>query len=105
MGVGNSGGHPGLLQALFSLIKEKTLAPAQMQNLERLAKQELVSEEFRKISDGLLDEERDALKKIAHGDQNSVPPLTGKLLVAKGMVKPLSGRMTFFSPLFGYWLK
>ena len=101
----NSGGHPGLLQALFSLIKEKPPAPAQMQNMERLAKQELVSEEFRKISDGLLDEERDALKKIAHGDQNSVPPLTGKLLVAKGMVKPLSGRMTFFSPLFGYWLK
>lgn len=101
----NSGGHPGLIQALFTLIKEKPPTPAQMQTLDWLAKQEIVSEEFRKIWEGLLDEEQDALKKIAHGDQNSVSSSTGKLLLAKGMVKPLGGRMAFFSPLFGYWLQ
>lgn len=101
----NSGGHPGLIQALFTLIKEKSLSPAQMQNTEWVAKQEIIREEFRKIWEGLLEDEQDALKKIAHNDQKSVSPLTGKLLLAKGIIKPSAGQtVTLFNPLFSYWL-
>ncbi|MBL8100995.1 MAG: hypothetical protein JNM02_00545 [Anaerolineales bacterium] len=101
----NSGGHPGLIQALFSLLKDKPLTAAQMQNTEWLAKQEMISEEFRKIWEGLLEDEQDALKKIAHGDQKTVSPSTGKLLLAKGMIKPSSNQsIVLFNPLFEYWI-
>lgn len=101
----NSGGHPGLIQALFVLIKERQLTAPQMQNLEWIAKQEMVREEFRKIWEGLSQEEREDIKKISSGDYASVSPATGKLLLAKGLIKPSGGRMVYFAPLFGYWLK
>jgi len=102
----NSGGHPGLIQALFTFAKENALTSPQTQSPEWLAKQDLISEEFRKIWEGLLDEEKDALQKIAHGDQNSVSLLTGKLLLAKGIIKPIGNQsVALFNPLFGYWLK
>ncbi|MFN8383644.1 MAG: hypothetical protein U0V02_16990 [Anaerolineales bacterium] len=102
----NSGGHPGIIQALFTLAKEKPLSTAQMQNTEWIARQEIVREEFRKIWDGLLEEEQDAIRKIAHGDQKFVSPSTGKLLLAKGLIKP-SGKQSvaLFNPLFSYWLQ
>lgn len=100
----NSGGHPGLIQALFTLILDKKVSQAQMQNLDWLAHQEMVSEEFRKIWEGLLDEEKDALKKFKTGEQKSIPASTGKLLVNKGIIKSLNGRTVFFSPLLIYWL-
>lgn len=102
----HSGGHPGLVQALFTLAKEKSLSATQMQNTEWLAKQELISEEFRKIWEGLLEEEKDALQKITHGDQKSVSPSTGKLLLAKGIIKLIGNQsVALFNPLFDYWLK
>ncbi len=102
----NSGGHPGLIQALFTLIKENSLSAAQMQNLEWLAKQEIIREEFRKIWHGLLEEEQDALKKIANSDQKSVSSSTGKLLLAKGIIKPSGNQsVALFTPLFRYWLE
>lgn len=98
----NSGGHPGLIQALFAFVKENSLTTAQKQNPEWLVKQEIIREEFRKIWNGLLDEEQDALKKIAQGDQKSVSFSTGTLLLGKGIVKT-SGIL--FSPLFEYWIR
>ena len=101
----NSGGHPGLIQALFALITEKAPTAAQMQNLEWIAKQDMVREEFRKIWEGLLDDEQKDIPKISSGDYASVLPATGKLFLAKGLIKPSGGRMVYFTPLFGYWLK
>jgi hypothetical protein len=101
----NSGGHPGLIQALFTLAQENSLTTAQIQNAEWLAKQEIIREEFRKIWEGLLEEERDALKKIANKDQKSVSSLTGRLLLAKGIIKPIGNQsITLFTPLFEHWL-
>ena len=73
-----------------------------MQNLERLAKQELVSEEFLKDFDGLLDEEQDALKNCAW--RSKFRPLTGKLLRQRHD-QTFERTYDLFSPLFGYWLK
>lgn len=101
----NSGGHPGIIQALFTLAKEKIIGGSQIQNLERLAKQELIHEEFRKIWDGLLDDEKVAINKIAQSDQNSISATMGKLLLAKGLVKTSGGHVQLFSPLFAYWLR
>lgn len=101
----NSGGHPGLIQALFSLIIEKKASQTQMQTLEWLANQEMVSEEFRKIWEGLLDEEKDALRKIIAGEYRSIPTAAGRLLLTKGIIKSSNGQTSFFSPLFIYWLK
>ncbi|MBK8780916.1 MAG: hypothetical protein IPO22_03780 [Anaerolineales bacterium] len=100
-----SGGHPGLIQALFILLKEKSPDAAQMQNLDWISKQDMVREEFRKLWDGLLEDEQKDLPKIAGGDYGSVSPATGKLLLAKGLIKPYSGRMVYFTPLIGCWLK
>lgn len=100
-----SGGHPGLAQALFVLLKDHSQAIPHMQDLEWFARQELVREEFRKLWVGLLEEERTGLKQIARGDSASVTPETGKLLIAKGLVKFADGRMVFFTPLFTHWLK
>ncbi len=101
----NSGGHPGLIQALFALLKEKSPAASQMQNLEWIAKQDMIREEFRKIWEGLLVDEQQDIPKISSGDYASVSPATGKLLLAKGLIKLSGGRMVYFTSLFGYWLK
>lgn len=101
----NSGGHPGLIQALFTLIKEINPSTAQLNTLEWAAKQEIVRNEFRKIWMGLSEEEQDGLTKISHGDQAYISPTTGKLLLAKGMIKLSKERLICFTPLFDLWLK
>lgn len=100
----NSGGHPGLIQALFTLLKDNPQSAAHMQDLEWFARQDAVREEFRKINAGLLEEEQTGLVNIARGNQAAVSPLTGKLLLAKGLIKPSGGRMAYFTPLLEYWL-
>lgn len=101
----NSGGHPGLILALFAIFKENSRAAAQMANLEWFTTQDSVREEFRKIWAGLLDEEKGGLVEFAKGNYTAILPDTGKLLTAKGLLKPSGGKgMVFFSPLFGYWI-
>ena len=100
-----SGGHPGLIQALFVLLIEKSPTINQMQNMEWISKQEMISEEFRKIWEGLLENEQKDIPKISKGDYASVSPATGKLLLAKGLIKASNGRMVYFTPIFGYWLQ
>ncbi|MBI5634703.1 MAG: hypothetical protein HZA15_14635 [Nitrospirae bacterium] len=99
-----SGGHPGLIRALLDLLKEHPRAIAQMSNPEWFANQETVREEFRKIWAGLLEEEQAGLLEVAHGRQTSMSPSTGKLLVAKGLLKAVDNRAGFFNPLMGPWL-
>lgn len=100
-----SGGHPGLIQVLFNILKDQSLAIGKIQDLEWYARQETIREEFRKIWFGLTNEEQIALSNIALGDQNSITPSIGKQLLAKGIIKPLSDHISFFSPMLGYWLR
>jgi energy-coupling factor transporter ATP-binding protein EcfA2 len=99
-----SGGHPGFTQALFKSFKEHPQAIAQMPNTEWCAKQEAVQEEFRKIWIGLLDDERAGLLEFTHRNQNPMSATTGKLLLAKGLLKSTDSNVKVFSPLFEYWL-
>lgn len=100
----NSGGHPGLIQALFAIFKEHPHATAQMGNINWYAAQESVKEEFRKLWAGLLEDEKSGLLEFARGNQNAMSQATGKLLTAKGLLKSTPSGINFFSPLFGPWL-
>jgi hypothetical protein len=100
----NSGGHPGIIQALFVIFKENPQASAQMENINWYAGQESVREEFRKLWAGLLEDERGGLIEFAQGNKTAMSQATGKLLTAKGLLKPTSSGIGFFSPLFGPWL-
>ena len=100
-----SGGHPGIIQALLKLLKDRPQAFTPMPNAEWCAKQESIVEEFRKISIGLLDDERVGLVEFAHGNKTSMSAATGKLLLTKGMLVPtMDSDVKIFSPLFEDWL-
>jgi hypothetical protein len=100
----NSGGHPGLIQALFAIFKEHPQATAQMGNINWYAAQQSVKEEFRKLWAGLLEDEKSGLLEFSRGNQTAMSQATGKLLTAKGLLKSTSNGINFFSPLFGPWL-
>lgn len=100
-----SGGHPGLIQALFTIVKEQSNAGTKLQDMEWFTRQEVVREEFRKLWAGLSEEEQIALRNIALGEQSAITPSIGKQLVAKGLIKPLSDHIVFFTPMFGHWLR
>jgi hypothetical protein len=99
-----SGGHPGLIQALLTLLKENPNAAAQMGNINWLVHQDSVKEEFRKLWEGLLEDEKSGLLEFARGNKTAMLPATGKLLTAKGLLKPVTSGIDFFSPMFGPWL-
>jgi hypothetical protein len=99
----NSGGHPGLIQALFTIFKDRPSVTVAPENVNWFAGQESVKEEFRKLWAGLFEEEKNGLRELARGNQITMSQATGKLLTAKGLLKPTSGGMVFFSPLFRSW--
>jgi hypothetical protein len=99
-----SGGHPGLVQALFSIFRNQPGAVAQMENIQWFATQEPVREEFRKLWEGLFEDERSGLREFARGNKSAMSQDTGKLLAAKGLLKPYGSEMILFTPLFEQWL-
>ena len=99
----NSGGHPGLIQALFTIFKDRPSVTVAPENVNWFAGQESVKEEFRKLWAGLFEEEKNGLRELARGNQITMSQATGKLLTAKGLLKPTAGGMDFFSPLFRSW--
>jgi hypothetical protein len=99
-----SGGHPGLIQALFTIFKERPSLTVEAGNVTWFAGQESVKEEFRKIWMGLLEEEQNGLLEFARGNHITMSQATGKLLAGKGLLKPAAGGIDFFSPMFRPWL-
>jgi hypothetical protein len=100
----NSGGHPGLIQALLTLLMENPNATVQMGNISWFVRQDSVKEEFRKLWVGLLEDEQSGLLEFARGNKTAMSPATGKLLTAKGLLKSTTNGIDFFSPMFGHWL-
>ena len=100
-----SGGHPGLLQALFDILKEKSHTMEQISNLAWWANQEPIREEFRKIWMGLLDDEKAVLLAFAKGNLDDVALPTSKLLFAKGLLKQIGNASEYFSPLLKLYLQ
>jgi hypothetical protein len=100
----NSGGHPGLIQALYTIFKDRPSVTISPENLNWYVGQETVKEEFRKLWEGLLEDEQNGLSKFAHGNPIPMSPVTGKLLTAKGLLKTIPGGVDFFTPLFRSWV-
>lgn len=94
-----SGGHPGLLVALFDVLvngKEPLVGADRMQ---WALEQPQVSEECRKLWRGLAQDEQLALSRLAHGIGASYS--TQELLSLKGLMRATGHReIEFFSPLF-----
>lgn len=99
-----SGGHPGLIHALFAIFKEHPSITVEPGNITWFANQESVKEEFRKLWLGLLEEEKSGLLEFARGSQSPMSQTTGKLLTGKGLLKSTISGIDLFSPLFRYWL-
>ena len=96
-----SGGHPGLLIALFGTLSQQTLPISEP---SWYFKQESVAEEFRKIWNGLTEEEKDGLLAFSRGDLAHILPAARKILTAKGLLRPDGRDLTPFSPLLPLFL-
>lgn len=92
-----SGGHPGLMTALISGLKDDP--PPSLNRLQTWAQGlDKVQEECRKLYEGLRVEEQAALRRLAHDQSPGHAALT--LLEQKGLaILEVEGRPAIFSPL------
>jgi hypothetical protein len=103
-----SGGHPGLMQALLTVLIEK---PQVFQKLDApdwpqwLMQEPAVLEECRKIWDGLSDEERQGLLTFQAGDYKKISLPIETLLFAKGLLRTNGNGVQFFSDLFKQYIQ
>lgn len=100
-----SGGHPGLIQALFGILRDNHQALQQMSNLDWYANQDAVGEEFRKIWNGMMENEKVGLLAFAQGNIRDIQPQVDKILHAKGLLQKTANSTKCFSPLFELYLK
>ncbi|MBN8580360.1 MAG: hypothetical protein J0L96_06775 [Anaerolineae bacterium] len=98
-----SGGHPGIIKALMSLVKDPAIASRLENNTDWIpwfCKQETILEECRKIWLGLDQDERLTLLAPFRGEK-SIDTSAFNLLALKGILKGNG----MFSPFFEYYLK
>jgi len=100
-----SGGHPGMVKALLSLIKDPMIAEKMANDdwLTWFSKQVTIQDECEKIWKGLEEDERLALlAPLTGGEINNS---TTNLLVIKGVLQKSSTGLRIFSPLFEQYLR
>jgi len=103
-----SGGHAGLIQGLLSAFVDKPPAlPAFGQPgwIEMLGRQPVVTEECRKIYDGLSDAEQAGLRAFGRGEFASIAPAIEKSLFIKGILKSENGTAGFFCRIFEQYVR
>lgn len=100
-----SGGHPGLLNALFSVFRENQQNPGIVSNWGWYFSQEPVREEFRKIWIGLTRAEQTGLLAFSRGNLRDLEPQVKKILVSKGILIPEGGSLNYFTPLMPLFLE
>ena len=94
-----SGGHPGLLVALFDVMMLGSKRPAGDELTTWALAQPQVAEECRKLWEGLTQDERSALNHLAQGI--GAPYAMRESLILKGMIAPDRPEAAhFFSPVF-----
>lgn len=94
-----SGGHPGLLVALFDVLSNGHVAPSGANLAEWALTQPQVTEECRKLWDGLAEDEQFALSRLAYGIGAAYT--VRELLALKGVIRPGECDLfEFFSPVF-----
>jgi len=92
-----SGGHPGLMVALFdALIHDGIPQPRDWE--EWALSQPTIQEECSKLWGSLATDERVALTRLVHGGDTS--DYVRRVLELKGLVCVQNGRVCLFSPLF-----
>jgi len=103
-----SGGHAGIIQALLTALVDKSPSlPAFGQPgwIETLGRQPAVTEECRKIFEGLGQDEQEGLRAFGRGEGASIPPTIEKSLFTKGLLKRESGDARFFCRIFEQYIK
>jgi len=94
-----SGGHPGLLVALFDVLSNGHAAPSEENLTEWALAQPQVVEECRKLWNGLADDEQFALSRMAYDIGASYT--VRDLLALMGIIHPIEREAAeFFSPVF-----
>lgn len=103
-----SGGHPGLIAAIMSILVETPNSHQQTESpgwLDWVSRQGSIVEECRKIWNGLEPDEREGLSAFARGEFNKISVLVERLLLTKGLLRREDGRTQFFSYIFGQYVK
>lgn len=103
-----SGGHPGLMQALLSILMERplTFQKLYMPDWPTMFVQEpAVKEECRKIWEGLLEEERQRLPAFLTGEFRKGAQPIDKLIFAKRLLWVNGDDVVFFSALFAQYVE
>jgi len=100
-----SGGHPGLMIALFDALRDNPQQALQNADIDWCFSQEHVREEFRKIWNGLLDDEKSGLLAFARNDPARLTSSAMKILRAKGLLRQDGRNLNCFSPLFPLFLE
>lgn len=94
-----SGGHPGLLVALSDVLVNGHARPENADPVEWALQQPQVAEECRKLWEGLAEDERWALSRLANSIAASYT--LRELLTLKGLIRPVERDVVeFFSPVF-----
>jgi hypothetical protein len=100
-----SGGHPGMVKALLSLINNP-LNANKIENEDWLtwfSEQETILEECRKIWIGLEEDEKATLLALFHG--GNINNSTDYILKVKGILQKSDNGKTLFSPFFEQFIK
>lgn len=97
-----SGGHPGLLQAIFQLMVEKRAREELPGDLDWISSQKDVIEECRKLWEGLSPLEQSGLLKFVI--DRSLPEPAREILLLKGLICIGEEQETLFSPVFENYL-
>lgn len=98
-----SGGHPGLINALFNHQINKESGLEQIEDPSWVINQGIIKEECTKVFNSLSEDEQHGL--LAFIQENPLHPQTLKLLKAKGFLRKNGGAYEIFSPIFRLYLK
>jgi hypothetical protein len=96
----NSGGHPGLILSLYSLLADGMIQENHLEDLMWIAKQNVVYEECRNIWQLLSEDERYGVTQYVN-NHNITSPVIYKSLLVKGILgHPGGSNEKIFSPIF-----
>jgi hypothetical protein len=98
-----SGGHPGLINALFNHQLNMPSGMEQIEDPSWIINQGIIKEECNKIYSSLSNNEQQGL--LAYIKNNSIPQQTLKILTAKGLLQNQNATFEIFSPIFDIYLR
>lgn len=100
-----SGGHGGLISAIFKILIKQSLPRQAEAQVEQLLSFDSVAGECRKVWNSLESVEQDVLVDLVKADFAPQQRLPLNSLVAKGIILPDTAIITLFSPLFREFLR